>query len=224
MGFSDVIKKSVLEKFQASNLSTTIVVITLAASIALGLFIYFVYRFNSKSGFYNRSFNKSLATLPDITVAIMMAMGSNLTIGLGMVGALSIVRFRNAVKDPSDLTYLFWSISVGIIVGANMIELALILSFAIAVILYGLDLLPAFRSPCVLVINAEELSSEEQVLAMIKKHCRRCKLRSRNIGKRGVEWIFELQLRGEKQLLDELSALEGISSLHMMTHDGELRF
>ena len=113
MSFSDIIKKSVLDKFQTADLSTTTISVTLGMAILLGLFIYFVYRMNSRSGFYNRDFNKSLATLPVITAAIMLAMGSNLTISLGMVGALSIVRFRNAIKDPADLTYLFWSISLG---------------------------------------------------------------------------------------------------------------
>lgn len=224
MGFSDVIKKSVLEKFQASNISTMVVAMTLGTAIVLGLFIYFVYRFNSKSGFYNRNFNKALATLPLITAAIMLAMGSNLTIGLGMVGALSIVRFRNAVKDPADLTYLFWSISAGIIVGANMIELAAILSLAMAVILYGLDLLPALRSPCILVVSAGDISAEADIAAQIKENCRHYKVRSRNISKRGVEWIFELQLRRENELADSLSRLPAVSSVHLMTHDGELRF
>lgn len=89
MSFSDIIKNSVLEKFQAGDLTTTTVVLTLAIAVAAGLFIYLVYRLNSRSGFYNRDFNKSLATLPVITAGIMLAMGSNLTISLGMVGALS---------------------------------------------------------------------------------------------------------------------------------------
>ena len=141
MSFSDIIKNSVLEKFQAGDLTTTTVVLTLAIAVAAGLFIYLVYRLNSRSGFYNRDFNKSLATLPVITAGIMLAMGSNLTISLGMVGALSIVRFRNAVKDAADLTYLFWSISAGIVIGAGLFELAFWLSLVVAVLTTFLDLL-----------------------------------------------------------------------------------
>ena len=128
MNFSDLFKNSVLEKLQSGDISTLTIVLTLLASIGFGLFIYLVYRLNTRSGFYNRSFNRSLAILPVITSAIMIAMGSNLTISLGMVGALSIVRFRNAVKDPADLTYLFWSISIGIVTGAGLFELALIVN------------------------------------------------------------------------------------------------
>ena len=104
MSFKDVFKKSFLEKFENEQLTTTSIAIVLGMAITLGLFVYFVYRINSKGCFYNRGFNKSLATLPVITAAIMLGLNSNLTISLGMVGALSIVRFRNAIKDSADLT------------------------------------------------------------------------------------------------------------------------
>lgn len=224
MGFSDVIKNSVLERFQSNNVSVVIVAITLGTAVALGLFIYFIYRFNSKNSFYNKNFNKSLATLPVITAAIMLAMGSNLTIGLGMVGALSIVRFRSAVKDPADLTYLFWSISVGIVAGANMVELAMILSVVMAIVLYCLDLLPTFRSPGILVISADDISAEESIISAIKEFGSNYKLRSRNVSKRGAEWVFEIRLSNEVQLVDKLANMQGVNSVNVMSHDGELRF
>ena len=223
MGFSDIIKSSVLERFQSSNISLIIVAITLGAAVGLGLFIYFVYRFNTKNSFYNKNFNKSLATLPVITAAIMLAMGSNLTIGLGMVGALSIVRFRSAVKDPADLTYLFWSISVGIVAGANMVELAVVLSIIMVIVLYGLDLLPTLRSPGIIVISADNVSAEKEMLAAIKA-AGSCKLRSRSISKRGVEWVLEIRVRNENELVEKLMEIEHISSVNVMSHDGELRF
>ena len=224
MGFSDIIKNSVLQKLQVNSLSTVDIVLALGLSVLGGLFIYAVYRVNSRSGFYNRSFNKSLATLPVITAAIMLAMGSNLTISLGMVGALSIVRFRNAVKDPSDLTYLFWSIATGIIVGACLFELGIILALVTAVILSVLDFIPTLRAPCLLVISGDAVELEEKILQAVKLFCKKAKVRSRNINKKGVEWIIELQLDKETELLSNLSALEGLSSVHLMTHDGEVRF
>lgn len=224
MSFKDIFKKSFLEKFQNENLTTTSIVIVLGMAIALGLFIYFVYRMNSKSGFYNRGFNKSLAILPVITAAIMLAMGSNLTISLGMVGALSIVRFRNAIKDPADLTYLFWSISLGIVVGAGLFELAILLSLAVAVLVSLLDLIPAFRSPCILVVSAENESIESQLLEITKKYAKTVKIRSRNINNRGVEWIFEMKTRNEGDLIQNVSKIEYVTSAHLMTHDGDVRF
>jgi len=224
MSFADLIKKSVLEQISPNNLSTSSIVVTLGLAVALGLFIYFVYRFNSRSGFYQRDFNKSLATLPAITAAIILAMGTNLTISLGMVGALSIVRFRNAVKNPMDLSYLFWSISVGIVVGAGLMELALILSLVVAVLLSGLDLLPGIKSPGLLVVCAESIELEKELVALAKEHSRSVKIRSRNVSAKQTEWIFELQLRGEAQLLEKISALESVRSAHLMSHDGEVRF
>ena len=224
MNFTDVIKKSILEKFQAVNLSTTSIVLTLGMAIMLGLFIYFVYRMSTKSGFYNRDFNKSLATLPVITAAIMLAMGSNITISLGMVGALSIVRFRNAVKNPIDLTYLFWSISIGIVAGAGLFELAIILSLAITVLVFGLNLLPAFRAPCLLVVSGEDVTLEEQLVVIAKEHSRSVKICSRNVSKRGVEWIMEMQARDEEALMQKIASVEKVTSVHLMTHDGDVRF
>lgn len=224
MSFTDVIKNSVLEQFQAGDISPASIAVTLGMAILLGLFLYFVYRLNTRSGFYNRGFNKSLAILPVITAAIMLAMGSNLTISLGMVGALSIVRFRNAVKDPVDLTYLFWSISIGIVVGAGLFELALILSLAAAVLVFALDLLPLFRAPCLLVVSGEDIDIEGDLIACAKKHSKSVKIRSRNIGKRGAEWIFEMRIRGEAELVQQIAAIEKVTSVHLMTHDGDVRF
>lgn len=224
MNFTDAIKKSVIEKFQASDMTTTSIVVTLGMAILLGVFIYFVYRISTKSGFYNRDFNKSLAALPVVTAAIMLAMGSNITISLGMVGALSIVRFRNAVKNPIDLTYLFWSISIGIVVGSGLFELAVLLSLAITALLFALDLLPTFRAPCLLVVSGENIAIESELIAIAKKYSRSVAIRSRNVSKRGVEWILEMRIRNEESLVQQIAALEKVSSVHLMTHDGDVRF
>lgn len=224
MSITDTIKKTVLEKFQASDLTTTSIFVALGAAVLLGLFIYLVYRLTSKSSFYNRSFNKTLACLPVITTAIMLAMQSNLVISLGMVGALSIVRFRNAIKDSSDLTYLFWSISVGIVIGAGLFELAIISSLVMAVLVAVLDLLPATRAPYLLVVSGETEGLEEQLLAVIKKYEIRGKMRSRNVTKRGTEWIFELRAKEGAALVQEIAGIEGIRSVNMLSHDGDVRF
>ena len=223
MNFADIIKKSVLERFNAGDLSTLTVVTTLAMAAVMGIFIYGIYRITSKDGFYNRDFNKSLAVLPAITAGIMLAMQSNLVISLGMVGALSIVRFRNAVKNSADLTFLFWSISMGIVVGAGLMELALLMSLCITVLIMGLDLLPAFRAPCLLVISGDPGMDEEALLSCVRQHSTRVKVRSRCITKKGTEWILEVSPRDEKALADRTAAVEGVVSLNLMTHDGQIR-
>lgn len=223
MGFSDMIKKSVLEGFQSGNLLTTSIVATLGMAVVMGLFIYFVYRMTTKSGFYNRSFNKSLAVLPLITAGIMLAMQSNLVISLGMVGALSIVRFRNAVKDPVDLTYLFWSISMGIIIGAGLYELAILLSLFATILVVALDMIPTVHAPCLLVVSGE-LVMEQELLKTVKELSPKAKVRSRNMTKKGLEWIIELQVRDEGKLMQRLTGMEGIYSMNLMSHEGDVRF
>lgn len=223
MGFVDVIKKSVLEKLQSTDLTTTSIAISLGVAILLGLFIYTVYRLNVRSGFYSRGFNKTLAILPVVTAAIMLAMSSSLTISLGMVGALSIVRFRNAVKEPSDLAYLFWSISIGIIVGAGLFELSVILSLVIAMLVSLLDLLPNIHAPGLLVVSGSDINAEAELIASIRNHSKLAKIRSRNINQNGVEWIIEVQLKNGTALVEKVSSLQVVKSVHLMTHDGEVR-
>lgn len=220
----DIFKDSVLNKLQAGELTMTAIAVTLGIALAMGVFLYFIYRLNTRNSFYNRSFNKSLAILPVITAAIMLAMGSNLTISLGMVGALSIVRFRNAVKDPSDLTYLFWSISLGIVIGAGLFELAILLSLAATILVFVLDLIPTFRAPCLLVVSGENAAIETALVACVKAHTKAVKIRSRNVSAKGAEWILELRIRKENDLVQQVAALENVRSVHMMTHDGEVRF
>ena len=224
MSFTDVIKKSVLDGFHTGDLSTISMAVTLAMAVGMGLFIYVVYRLTAKGSFYNRDFNKSLATLPVITAGILLAMQSNLVISLGMVGALSIVRFRNAVKDPADLTFLFWSISMGIIVGAGLFELAILLSLAATVLILGLDLIPSFRAPCMLVVSGASDMKEADLIACVKRSCPRIRMRSRNINKRGLEWILEVAVKDGSELVSNVAELPGVVSVNLMSHDGEIRF
>lgn len=223
MSFKDAIKKSVLEGFDTGNLTTSYILVVLLAAVGLGLFIYAVYRFTTKNGFYNRNFNKSLAVMPVITAGIMLAMQSNLVISLGMVGALSIVRFRNAVKDSSDLAFLFWSISMGIITGAGLFEISVILSVLVTMLIIVLDILPTIKMPCILVVSADTVE-EKEIMETIKKFAPRVKVRSRNVSKNGTEWIFEMQSKEEEKMVKAVAEIKGIVSVNLMTHDGEVRF
>ena len=222
MSFKDVIKKSVLEGFAASDLFTSTIVVTLALSALLGVYVYFIYRIESREGFYSRGFNKTLALLPMITAAIVLAMQSNLVVSLGMVGALSIVRFRNAVKNPSDLAYLFLSISLGILLGAQLYELAVFTALAFTAMVFFLDLLPAFRAPCLLVVSAS-VEAGDAVAAAVRKHAPRARLRSRSVSARGLELIYEMKIKNDAALVADVSAISAVSSVNLLTHDGEMR-
>lgn len=223
MTFTDAIKNSVLESFAAADLSTTNIVFTLVVAVILGFYIYLIYRLNTKSSFYSRTFNKTLALLPMITSCILLAMQSSLVISLGMVGALSIVRFRNAVKDPMDLTFLFWSISVGIIAGAGLFELAVLFCLAFTAMTFALDLLPAFRTPYLLVVATESLESEEQVWDEIRAIAKSATLRSRNVTKNAVELVVEMKMGKDYSVVNRIADIEGVYSVNLLSHDGEVR-
>ena len=223
MSFSDALKKSVLEGFTAGDLTTTKIIVALGMAAVIGLYIFFVYRLTTKSNFYSRSFNKSLAVLPVITTVILLAMSSNIVISLGMVGALSIVRFRNAVKDSMDLTFLFWSISAGIVIGAGLYELAVVASLVISLFMAFLDVIPSFKAPCLMVISAENSNVETAIMKVLKSHTKKVSLRSRNITLTGMELIFELQVKDYSALSDEISQIAGVTSTSVLSHNGELR-
>jgi len=223
MSFKDVIKNSVLEAFSASDLFTSTILLTILLSAALGIYVYTIYRLESRAGFYSRGFNKTLALLPPITASILLAMQSNLVVSLGMVGALSIVRFRNAVKNPSDLAYLFWAISLGILLGAQLYELTFFCALIFTAMTFFIDLLPAFRAPCLLVVSASDAASNDEIAALVKKYAPRARQRSCSLSSRGTELIYELRIRDNTNLVSDIGAIAGVTFVNLITHDGEMR-
>ncbi len=224
MSFNDVIKNSVLESFSQSNLSTVGILAILAITTALGLYLYAVYRITSRNAFYNKDFNKSLALMPVITAGIVLAMQSSIVISLGMVGALSIVRFRNAVKDTMDLVYLFWSISVGIICGARLYMIALVVSVVVTILVVVLDFMPTAKAPYLLVVNSSNKDIEASLQQTIQPFTKTMRVKSRNMTAHGVDLIIELRTNQESQLVSSCSALPGVESVSLLAHDGEARF
>lgn len=151
-------------------------------------------------------------------------MQSNLVISLGMVGALSIVRFRTAIKDPMDLIFLFWSISIGIICGGGLYEVAVITSVIVTVCILGLDLLPVAKAPMLLVVNASSTAAEDAVMEAVKKYSHLCRVKSRNISNGREDMILELRVKEEKKLVEEVSAVSGVEYVSLLAHDGEVTF
>ncbi|MBO5891831.1 MAG: DUF4956 domain-containing protein [Oscillospiraceae bacterium] len=223
MSIQDIIKKSFLQQF-ATDVSTPKIVVVLALTAVIGIYIFFVYRITCRKAFYSRSFAISLVVNGMVTASIIMAMQSNVVISLGMVGALSIVRFRTAIKDPMDLGYLFWSISVGIICGAGLVEIALLASVMITMVMLFLHFVPNAKPALLLIVSAESADTEQLLVAVLKKDAKYFKIKSRNVTASGVDMIVELKTKQEHQLISDVSALEGIRSASLMTHDGEITY
>ena len=224
MGFKDVFKKSFLEGFTSMDITTGKIAATLIVTALLALYIFAIYRLVTRKVFYSKNFNISLAVMSLITAAIILAMQSNLVISLGMVGALSIVRFRTAIKNPMDLAFLFWSISIGIICGAGLYEIALVTSVGVTVFILVLDMLPVGKAPMMLVVNSSEMNGEKAVLDVVGKYARYYKVKSRNLSKGRLDLVIELKVKEESALVSEVAALDGMLSASMISHDGEVTF
>lgn len=224
MNFQDIFKKSFIEGFTGSDISTTKIVVTLFVTCVFALYIFAMYRFVTRKTFYSKTFNIAIAVISIITAGIILAMQSSLVISLGMVGALSIVRFRTAIKDPLDLIFLFWSISIGIICGAGLFEVALFMSFLVTIALLGLDLLPVAKAAMILVINCEDKAIEEQIISTVKQNTKLYKVKSRNISNQSLDMVIEIKTKNEGQLINEVSNLDKVMSVSLLSHDGEVTF
>lgn len=223
MSVRDVIKNSFLNQIN-TDISTTNVLIVLATTAVLGIYLFFIYRMVCKKAFYSKSFAISLVVVALVTSIIIVTIQSSVVISLGMVGALSIVRFRTAIKDPMDLAFLFWAISIGIICGANLWEIALEGSLVITVIMLLLYLVPNVQPALLLLVNATDLKVEEEIGEILKKGTRYYKVKSRNITSNGIDMIVELKTKDEAGLIQNISALEKVESATLMAHDGEITY
>ena len=224
MSIKDAIKKSVLQEFTDPAVTMGDIAAALGMAAVLALYIYLIYKLVTRSAFYSRDFNKSLAMLPVITAGILLAMQSSFVISLGSVGALSIVRFRNAVKDPMDLVFLFWSISIGIVCGAKLYALAILLSLVLTVLVFVLDLIPAAKSPMLLVMNGSDASVEAALQPILKQQAKAAHVKSRNLTTAGIDLIVELRPNDPPALVQACAALPGVQSVSLLDQDGQIRY
>lgn len=224
MSFSDIFKKSFLDGFISTDINIYTATTAMLITCVLAAYIFVVYRVLTKKTFYSKSFNITLAGIALITAGIILTIQSSIVVSLGMVGALSIVRFRTAIKDPIDLMFLFWSISIGIICGVGLAEIAIILCLLLTVGIVILNLLPVARAPMILVVNTTDFNSEKQILDTVKKHAKHSTVKSRNITKSTLDLIIELRTATAGELVKELINIESVDNASIMTHDGEVTF
>ena len=219
MSFSDIFKKSFLEGYSTIELGTKGIIVALCFSLILGIYIFFCYRLLTRRTFYSKNFNISLVCMSLITTAIILTIQSSVVVSLGMVGALSIVRFRTAIKEPMDLVFLYWSISVGIICGAGLSEIAIILAVLI------LSRIPLGRAPMILVINSDnDKETNKAIRQIVRKYSRFYTEKSRNISGGQLKLVIELAVNKGDELAGELSSMRSVHSVSLLSHDGEVTF
>jgi len=220
MTFSEIFKNNFLE--QMSEFSLIDSMIALIAAFLLGLLIYTLYKRTFKGVMYSESFNLSLILLTLLTTFIILAVTSNVVLSLGMVGALSIVRFRTAIKDPLDLVYLFWAIGGGIVVGAGMIPLALMGSIFIALILWIKSTVSQKNQPYLVIIHSTTEKAEVKAQSILFNKSNKIRLKSKTINKQETEIIYEIQLNNQDNaFINEIAMIDGISNIQCVSYNGD---
>ena len=218
--FSDVFKKGFVENFN-QDLGMGRFLLTMAVSILIGLLIIVVYRISYRGVLFSRTFAVSLLAMDVITTLILMTITSNIVLSLGMVGALSIIRFRPAIKDPLDIVFLYYSICAGIMCGANLLGLAAVGAVVVGVILIVASRLPSAADSYILMINVNP-DDEEPVVRYIEKSTKKSRLKSKALVENTVELSMEVTLiSGSTKFLNKLNAYPGVSSVTLVKSTGE---
>ena len=217
---ADIFSSSFLENVAA--LTVLDMALAMALSFALGLFIFFIYKKCYAGVMYSASFGVTLIALCMITALLILAVTSNIVLSLGMVGALSIVRFRTAIKEPSDIAFLFWAIAAGIVLAAGFIPLAVIGSLFIGLILLFFSRFRGFERPYILVLHCADAAVEQQAHAFLAARAAKLSLKSKNVSPGCIELNYEIRLRSaDTDFVNELAAAPGVSHAVLVADNGD---
>ena len=220
MSFNDIFKSSFLENVTAVSL--TDMVLALALSFCLGLFIYFVYKKTYSGVMFSRTFGGSLVAMTMITTMVILAVTSNVVLSLGMVGALSIVRFRTAIKEPMDIAFLFWAIAGGIVLAAGMIPLAIVGSLIIGLIMILFCNRKTIEKPFIAVITCRDAESEKQVNQYLTSQVKKAVVKSKSAQKGNIELSYEVSLKSDDTgFITALSDMDGVESAVLVSYNGD---
>lgn len=220
MTFNDIFKSSFLENI--TSVSILDMLLALALAFGLGVFIFLVYKKTYQGVMYSSSFGTTLIALTMITTVVILAVTSNVVLSLGMVGALSIVRFRAAIKEPLEIAFLFWSIAVGIVLAAGMIPLAVIGSVVIGVILLVFVNKKSYWNPYIVVLSCTDAQSEARARKFLESRVQRCVVKSKTAQREGVEVNLEIRMKdGSTDFINDLAEMSGVTSAVLVSYNGE---
>ena len=220
MSFQDIFKSSFLENVTEFSLLDTC--IGLAVALLVGLFIFMIYKKTLTGVIYSDGFALTLVGLSLVTTLVIMAVTSNVVLSLGMVGALSIVRFRTAIKEPVEIVFLFWSLAVGIVIGAGMIPLAIIGSAIIGVILLLFANRKIRKQPYILVVSCKDEAAEQRITEILAKAVEYYTVKSKTVNAAGIEFTAELRTKdAETAFVNRITELEGVGNATLVSYNGE---
>lgn len=220
INFQDIFRSSFLEN--VDTIPPLDMFLALSLSFALGLFVAYVYKKSYSGVMYSASFGVTLIALSLITTLLILAVTSNIVLSLGMVGALSIVRFRTAIKEPSDIAFLFWSIAIGIVLAAGLIPLAVFGSALIGTVLLVFSSRQTFDQPYILVIHCENAEIEEEVKAYVQQYVKKLSLKSKSVVPGQIELNYEIRLKeDDTNFVNQLAEVPGVSNTILVSYNGD---
>lgn len=220
MTFNDIFKSSFLENVTA--VSPLDMILTIILAFGVGVFIFYVYKKTYSGVMYSSSFGVTLIALTMITSQVILAVTSNVVLSLGMVGALSIVRFRTAIKEPLDIAFLFWSIAAGIILAAGMIPLAVIGSVVIGVILMLFVNKKPHRNPYILVLTCTDQQAEQEATQFVNAQVAKAVIKSKSVRSGLIEINMDIRMKNDNTaFVNKLSSMEGVNSAALVSYNGE---
>jgi len=220
MSFSDIFKSSFLEN--VASVSILDMVLAMVLAFGLGLFIYLIYKKTYQGVMYSSGFGLTLVSLTMITTLVILAVTSNVVLSLGMVGALSIVRFRTAIKEPLDIAFLFWAIAAGIVLAAGMIPLAVFGSIVIGLILLFFANRRESSDPYITVLRCSSSESEKAASAFLQEKVSKCVVKSKTVRKDQIELTMEIRLKDDNtDFINALAGIEGVESAVLVSYNGD---
>lgn len=220
MTFSDIFKSGFLSNI--NSFSTLDVLLSMGLAFVIGLFIFLIYKKTYQGVMYSDSFGVSLIAMSMITSLVIIAVTSNVVLSLGMVGALSIVRFRTAIKEPMDIAFLFWAIAVGIVLGAGLIPLAIIGSVIIGIIIVVFSTRKIGDTPYILVVSCKNKKTEDIAYDLIKEYTKKSLLKSKQVNKLGTELTYEVRIKNDNtDFINKISDCEGVENAVLVSYNGE---
>lgn len=219
MTFNDIFKSSFLESVTGFSLSE--VLLAMLFAVIVGLFIFWVYKKTFTGILYSSGFALTLIGLTLVTTLVIIAVTSNVVLSLGMVGALSIVRFRTAIKEPMEIVFLFWSIAVGIVIGAGMIPLAVLGSVIIGIILIIFANRKNVENAYILVLNCENEEAENTAAELLKSTVKKYRIKSKTVNADGIELTTELKIKDDKMaFVNQMNEIAGVKNATLVSYSG----
>ena len=223
MSFKDILTNNLMNGFSGSDITAAQILATLGITFIIAMYLFVIYRLITENAFYSKDYNISMVAMAIVTAGIILAMQSSLVISLGMVGALSIVRFRTAIKEPIDLLFLFWSIGTGIICGAGLYKVAILLAFCVTIAIALLKFIPERKSGRILFVGYTGDLSTDDIAKAVLPYGKVVTVRSVNITSACTNAAFDVRVSDADGMIRAVGGLAGVDTVSLVAHDGEFR-